>query len=42
MVFGANKGYRNDTPPYLLSDEGYPLISWIMMPFKILKTHTIL
>ncbi len=33
MVFGANKGCRNDTPPYLLNDEGYSLISWIMMPF---------
>jgi hypothetical protein len=29
-------------PPYLLGDKGYPLINWIMMPFKEEGQHSIL
>ncbi len=29
-------------PPYLLVDKGYPLINWIMTPFKEEGQHIIL
>jgi hypothetical protein len=28
-------------PPYFLTDKGYPLITWIMTPFKEEGQHTI-
>jgi hypothetical protein len=33
-LFETNKGFQHGFPPYLLGDKGYPLISWIMKPFK--------
>jgi hypothetical protein len=32
-LFDLKKGV-NDFPPYLLGDKAYPLVNWIMMPFK--------
>ena len=26
--------YQDGIPPYRLVDKGYPLLSWILMPFK--------
>jgi hypothetical protein len=33
-LFETNKGFQHGFPPYPLRDKGYPLISWIMKPFK--------
>jgi hypothetical protein len=35
------KGYGDGTPPYLLKDKGYLIITWIMHNIKK-KEHTIL
>jgi hypothetical protein len=33
-LMGVESGYQNGIPPYLLADKGYPLLNWIMVPFK--------
>jgi hypothetical protein len=33
-LFEINKGFQQGFPLYLLGDKVYPLISWIMKPFK--------
>jgi hypothetical protein len=30
----VDSGYQDGIPPYLLADKGYPLLSWMMTPFK--------
>jgi hypothetical protein len=27
-------GSQDGFPPYLMADKGYPLLSWMMTPFK--------
>jgi hypothetical protein len=42
-LFDIIRGSCKDIiPPYLLGDKGYPLIIWIMMPFKKDGQHNIL
>jgi hypothetical protein len=36
------KFYQHWFPPYLLGDNNYPLITWIMTPFKEKCHHTVL
>jgi hypothetical protein len=38
-LFDPNKGV-DGVFPYLLGDKGYPLICWIMMPFKEEGQHS--
>jgi hypothetical protein len=34
-LFASNNStFQHGFPPYFLSDKGYPLITWIMIPFK--------
>jgi hypothetical protein len=33
-LMSADSGYQDGIPSYLLGDKGYPLLSWIMVPFK--------
>jgi hypothetical protein len=33
-LMSAESGYQEGITPYLLGDKGYPLLSWIMVPFK--------
>jgi hypothetical protein len=40
-MFNVNKATKG-IPPYLLGDNGYPLINWIMAPFKKNRYHMIL
>lgn len=40
-MFNVNKATKR-IPPYLLGDNGYPLINWIMAPFKKNRYHMIL
>jgi hypothetical protein len=30
----VDSGYQDGIPPYLLGDKGYPLLNWIIVPFK--------
>ncbi len=39
-MFNVSKGIKG-IPPYLLGDKGYPLINWIMAPFKEDGCHMI-
>jgi hypothetical protein len=34
ILLHVDSGYQEGIPPYLLADKGYPLLSWMMMPFK--------
>jgi hypothetical protein len=40
-LFDPTKGCGDGTPPYLLGDKRYPLISWIMTPYKKGGQHII-
>jgi hypothetical protein len=33
-LFEIGRAFQNGFSPYLLGDKGYPLISWIMTPYK--------
>jgi hypothetical protein len=33
-LMGTDDGYQEGVTPYLLGDKGYPLLSWIMVPFR--------
>jgi hypothetical protein len=33
-LLSADSGYQDEIPPYVLGDKGYPLLNWIMVPFK--------
>jgi hypothetical protein len=33
-LMSTDGGYQEGVTPYLLGDKGYPLLSWIMVPFK--------
>ena len=33
-LMNADSGYQDGIPPYLLGDKGYPLLNWIIVPFK--------
>ncbi len=35
-----NSTFQHGFPPHFLSDKGYPLITWIMIPFKEEGQHT--
>ncbi len=39
-LFDVSKGCGDDIPPYLLGDQGYSPINWIMTPLKEEKIHT--
>jgi len=42
-LFASNTSTsQHGFPPYLLSDKGYPLITWIMILFNEERQHTIL
>ncbi len=41
-LFDITRGSQHEFPHYILGDKGYPLISWIMTPFKEDANHTIL
>ncbi len=42
-LLDVNKGTMNEPfPPYLISDKGHFLMSWIMAPFKEEGQHSIL
>jgi hypothetical protein len=41
-LFDITRGSQHEFPHYILGDKGYPLISWIMTPFKEDVNHTIL
>ncbi len=42
-LLDANRGKLNGSfPPYLVGDKAYPLIPWIMTPFKKKGQHFIL
>ncbi len=38
-LFDVSKGCGDDIPPYLLGDQGYSLINWIMRPLKEENIH---
>lgn len=42
VLFDVNKGCENGSPPYLLGDKGYLLITWIIATYKKEGTHKIL
>jgi hypothetical protein len=42
VLFDIARGSQHEFPLYILGDKGYPLISWIMTPFKEDVNHTIL
>ena len=33
-LLSASSGYQDRIPLYILVDKGYPLLNWIMVPFK--------
>jgi hypothetical protein len=33
-LMNADSGFQDGIPPYLLGDKGYPLLNWIIVPFK--------
>jgi hypothetical protein len=33
-LMSIDGGYQEGVTPYLLGDKGYPLLSWIMVPFR--------
>jgi hypothetical protein len=33
-LMNVDSGYQDGIPPYLLEDKGYPLMNWIIVPFK--------
>jgi hypothetical protein len=33
-LMNVDSGYQDGIPPYLLGDKGYPLLNWIIVPFK--------
>jgi hypothetical protein len=41
-LFEIGKASQNGFAPYLVGDKGYPLISWIMMPYNEEGQHLIL
>ncbi len=41
LFASTNSTFQHGFPPYFLSDKGYPLILWIMTPFKEEGQHTI-
>ncbi len=42
VLFDIARGSQHEFPLYILGYKGYPLISWIMTPFKEDVNHTIL
>jgi hypothetical protein len=34
ILLHVDRRYQECIPPYLLADKGYPLLSWMMTPFK--------
>jgi hypothetical protein len=42
VLFDIARGSQHEISLYILGDKGYPLISWIMTPFKEDANHTIL
>jgi hypothetical protein len=42
VLFDIARGSQHEISLYILGNKGYPLISWIMTPFKEDANHTIL
>jgi hypothetical protein len=42
VFFNVNRSSLDGVHPYFWGDKGYPLINWVMTPFKEEGQHTIL